>query len=125
MTQSQASGHSPAARKKVEMDRFLPLAAASLALAMVMTAVAPAVASVPPSGALSVSSTNGVTVTHTWTGTILPGANATSNCASLPEALSDVHTVAVSVPAGLYDSLGADFTFRITWDSADNDEILT
>src|SRR5688572_10400580 len=123
MTQSQASGHSPATRKKVEMDRFLPLAAASLAV--VMTAVAPAVASVPPSGDLSVSSTNGVTVTHTWTGTILPGANATSNCASLPEALSDVHTVAVSVPAGLYDSLGADFTFRITWDSADNDEILT
>lgn len=123
MTQSQASGHSPATRKKVEMDRFLPRVAASIA--MLMTAVAPAVASVPPSGALSVSSTNGVTVTHTWTGTILPGANATGDCASLPEALSDVHTVAVSVPAGLYDSLGADFTFRITWDSADNDEILT
>src|SRR5687768_15784631 len=85
----------------------------------------PAAASTPPSGQVTVSSTNGTTVTHTWTGTILPGANATSNCASLPEALSDVHTITIAVPAGLYASLGADFTCPITWPSADDDQILT
>jgi hypothetical protein len=105
------------------MDRSFVLAAACLSL-LVASGV-PAAASTPPIGAVTVSSVDGGTVTHTWTGTILPGANASSNCSSLPEALSDVHTVTIGVPAGLYTSLGADFTFRITWDNADNDEILT
>ncbi len=94
-------------------------------VAALATLAVPVAASTPPSGQVTVSSTNGTTVTHTWTGTILPGANATSNCASLPEALSDVHTITIDVPAGLYASLGADFTFGITWPSADDDEILT
>ncbi|HVF61302.1 MAG TPA: post-COAP-1 domain-containing protein [Thermoanaerobaculia bacterium] len=109
-------------------SRALPrtLTRALLVLVAALAALAaPGAASTPPSGQVTVSSTDGTTVTHTWTGTILPGANATSNCASLPEALSDVHTITIDVPAGLYATLGADFTFRITWPSADDDEILT
>lgn len=107
----------------MRLARFL--SSSAVTAAVLLGAASLALASTPPSGAVTVSSTNGGTVTHTWTGTILPGANASSNCASLPEALSDVHTVTIDVPAGLYDSLGADFLFRITWPSADDDEILT
>ncbi len=106
------------------MVRSHALAFAAAALA-VLTSLAPVVASTPPSGSLAVSSISGDTVTHTWTGTILPGANPTSSCASVPEVLSDVHTITIGVPNGLYDNLAADFTFRITWDDALHDEILT
>lgn len=106
------------------MNRFRTVALSLAAFGGAVLA-APIAASTPPSGAVTVSATDGETVTHTWTGTILPGANATSNCASLPELASDVHTIDITVPAGLYSTLGADFVFRITWPSADDDEILT
>ena len=47
----------------------------------------------------------GQTVQLTWTGTIAPQANPSSDCMSLPTA--DSHTVNISVPNGLYDSLAA------------------
>lgn len=82
-------------------------------------------ASNPPNHEVTVPTTIGQSVTVTWTGTILPGANATSNCTSLPEAASDTHTIGISVPPGAYDSVKAVFTFSITWDDALHDEILT
>src|SRR5688500_14923767 len=92
------------------------LLAACAALAALLV-VSPGTASTPPDGSVPVPSATGQTVTDSWTGTILPGANATSSCNSLPSELSDVHTVSIDVPAGVYGTLTADFTFRITWES--------
>src|SRR5688572_26903406 len=111
------------------------LLAAGAALAALLV-VSSGTASQPPDGSVTVPSANGQTGTYSWTGTILPGANPTSNCASQAQELSDVHTVTIDVPAGVYDTLTADFTFKITWESpvvsgpgvsphAVHDEILT
>jgi hypothetical protein len=66
-----------------------------------------------------------------WSGTALPGANPESDCT--PEsatALNDTHTISVTVPAGVYDTIDATFRFSITWapvstQVAANDLILT
>lgn len=92
-------------------------------------APAPALASNPPAQQVTVPSTAGGTATITWTGTIPPGVNPASDCDSglSPE---DHHTVDISVPAGLYDTLSANATFSIAWtpssgDEVTSDEILT
>jgi hypothetical protein len=87
-------------------------------------------ASTPPTSNVTVPSTIGQTVTVTWTGTIPPGSNATSNCAALADTPAvDQHNSTVSVPAGIYNTLAAQFTFKITWtpvvDPSASDEILT
>jgi hypothetical protein len=87
-------------------------------------------ASMPPTSSVTVPSTIGQTVTVTWTGTIPPGSNATSNCAALADTPAvDQHNSTVSVPAGIYNTLAAQFTFQITWTPVVNlsssDEILT
>jgi uncharacterized repeat protein (TIGR01451 family) len=81
-------------------------------------------ASSPPTSSVTVPSTAGQTVTDTWTGTIPPGANATSSCSGF-ELVSDQHVVTINVPAGTYDTIDANFKFTITWADAGNDEILT
>ena len=98
-----------------------PLAAAALAL----SAAAAAPASTPPTSSVTVPATAGQTVTVTWTGTIQPGANPLSTCAPPSTSVPDEHTIGIDVPAGLYATLDATFTFRITWADAANDEILT
>jgi uncharacterized repeat protein (TIGR01451 family) len=83
-------------------------------------------ASTPPSGSLSVPTTAPQSVTDTWSGSIPAGSNPSSNCAplvGLPAA--DEHDVTITVPAGVYDTLQANFTFNITWANASNDEILS
>jgi hypothetical protein len=107
------------------MARFSLLPAAIVASAGVFLLAGAVSASTPPSGSVTVPASIGATVTHTWTGTILPGANPTSTCASVPEQVTDQHTIAIDVPAGVYDQLKAMFTFSITWPDAINDEILT
>ena len=47
-------------------------------------------ASTPPTSNVTVPSTIGQTVTVTWTGTIPPGSNATSNCAALVDTAADL-----------------------------------
>jgi hypothetical protein len=80
----------------------------------------------PPSSTVTVPSSIGQTVTRIWTGTIPPLTNASSNCAVLADTPAvDQHVSTVSVPAGIYNTLSAKFEFKITWDNADNDEILT
>jgi uncharacterized repeat protein (TIGR01451 family) len=81
-------------------------------------------ASSPPTSSVTVPSTAGQTITDTWTGTILAGANATSSCSGF-QAVSDQHVVTINVPAGTYDTLDANFKFTITWADASFDEILT
>ncbi len=87
-------------------------------------------ASSPATSSVTVPSTLGQTVTINWTGTIPAGSNGTSNCTALADTpLADQHVSTVTVPAGLYNTLGAQFTFKITWtpvvNSSASDEILT
>jgi hypothetical protein len=80
-------------------------------------------ASTPPTDTVTVPTTPGQTVTKSWTGTILPGANPTSSCSGF-EALADDHVVTINVPDPTY-TVPAIFRFTIQWDDAANDEILT
>src|SRR5437868_10315034 len=87
-------------------------------------------ASTPATDSITVPSTIGQTVTVTWTGTIPPGSNPASNCVTVADTpLSDQHVSTVIVPAGVYSTLAAKFTFKITWTPVVNinssDEILT
>lgn len=83
-------------------------------------------ASDPPTSVITVPSSVGQTVTVTWTGEIPPLVNGTSDCANLADTpLVDQHMPTVNVPAGIYSTVKAKFTFNIIWPNADNDEILT
>src|SRR5256886_5436285 len=87
-------------------------------------------ASTPATDSITVPSTIGQTVTVTWTGTIPPGSNPASSCVTVADTpLSDQHVSTVIVPAGVYSTLAAKFTFKITWTPVVNinssDEILT
>ena len=62
---------------------------------------------------------------RSWTGTIPAGANATSSCATTPDAVEDHHATTVTVPAGVYGIVRAQFKFTVTWTGSGNDEILT
>jgi hypothetical protein len=87
-------------------------------------------ASMPPTSNITVPSTVGQTVSVTWTGTIPPLANATSDCTALADLpAADTHTSTINVPAGVYNTVSAQFRFNITWtpvvDPSASDEILT
>jgi uncharacterized repeat protein (TIGR01451 family) len=95
-----------------------------------LVAMGTARASTPPTGSVTVPSTINQTVTDTWTGSIPAGANATSDCSGFPDPVLDHHLIQVNVPAGVYSTLNASFTFTIDWtpvsgDETTNDEILT
>jgi hypothetical protein len=84
-----------------------------------------AAGSVPPASTVTVPTTAGQ-VTDTWTGTIMPGVNATSDCSAPFEPVSDLHEVTINVPPGTYDTIDAQFKFTITWAAdSSSDEILT
>ena len=83
-------------------------------------------ASDPATSNITVPSSAGQTVTVTWAGSIPPLTNATSDCAVFADTPTvDQHLSTVSVPNGLYNTINAKFTFRISWANPDNDEILT
>ena len=83
-------------------------------------------ASTPPGGNITVPTSVGQTVTDTYRGTIPAGSNATSDCKSLADTPAvDQHSETIKVPAGVYNTLNAEFTFSVTWSNASNDEILT
>lgn len=80
----------------------------------------------PESQVVVVPTEAGETKTVGWTGTIDPGTNQNSNCDQpLGVSPSDVHTLDVQVPDGTYDRVRVTFEFKIVWDNASNDEILT
>ena len=84
-----------------------------------------AAGSVPPASTVTVPNSAGQ-ITDTWTGTIMPGANATSDCSTPFEPVSDLHEVTIDVPPGTYDTIDAQFRFSITWAAeSSSDEILT
>ena len=76
-------------------------------------------------------STVGQSATVSWTGTIPPGSHGTSDCATVSgDPTVDHHGIELTVPAGIYSSVTASFSFSITWtpgtpteDTAD--EVLT
>jgi len=73
-----------------------------------------------------VPSSTGQNVVINWTGSIPPLVNGASDCSRLADTPAvDQHVSTVSVPTGIYNSLNAKFTFKITWPNADNDEVLT
>src|ERR1700730_11016122 len=88
-------------------------------------------ASTPPTDSITVPSSPGQTVSVTWTGTIPPFNNNTSDCARFAgTAVVDQHVSTVIVPAGVYNNLDAFFKFKISWipstgQETTNDEILT
>ena len=115
-------------RQRRSLGLFLVLAALLALAASGLPAVTSAArASTPASSTLTVSPTPGpgTAVPASWTGTVLAGANATSEC-TLPtdEAVQDEHTVEVVVP-----DMGKDVSysvkFEITWEDDNQDLILT
>jgi hypothetical protein len=88
-------------------------------------------ASTPATDSITVPSTPGRTVTVTWTGTIPPLNNNTSDCAMFAGTpVVDQHVSTVVVPPGVYNSVDAYFKFKISWipstgQETTNDEILT
>ena len=111
------------------ISTLLSLAVALAAATTFAFAVASAGASTPPAGSVAVPATAGQTATDTWSGTIAPGANPTSDCNG-GTSIADEHDVTVSVPSGAYGTVDAAFAFSISWqpgtpteDTAD--EVLT
>ena len=84
-------------------------------------------AATPATSNPTVPGSAGQKVVVTWTGDIPPLANGASDCTNLADTPAvDQHVSTINVPAGLYNSVNAKFTFSIEWDeSAGNDEILT
>jgi len=84
-------------------------------------------ASNPPTSNVTVPGSGGQKIEVTWSGEIPAGASATSDCSNLADTpLADQHVSTINVPANLYNSVNAKFTFHIEWDAnAGNDEILT
>lgn len=83
-------------------------------------------ASNPAMSNIAVPSTSGQMVVINWTGSIPPLVNGTSDCSRLADSPAvDQHVSTVNVPAGIYNSLNAKFTFNVTWPDSGNDEILT
>src|SRR6266568_4327944 len=84
--------------------------------ALLLMAAASAGGSTPGSGSVTVPSTTGQTVTDSWTGTILPASHGTSDCNTVAGDPSvDHHLITVTVPAGIYSTLNAFFTFSTSW----------
>src|SRR5258705_2219986 len=86
--------------------------------------------STPATSMVTVPSIGGQTVTVTWTGTIPPLANATSDCTTFADSPAvDQHLSPVNVPAGTYSLVSAQFRFKITCapliSANASDEILT
>jgi hypothetical protein len=84
----------------------------------------------PATSNITVPSTPGQTVSVTWTGSIPPGSNPSSDCTALADTPAvDQHVSTVNVPAGVYNTVSAQFTFKIDWtpvvDPSASDEILT
>jgi uncharacterized repeat protein (TIGR01451 family) len=116
------------ARPGVSAVRGPSIFRAFVAAALVLGGIGVSVsqASTPASSSATVPTSAGQTITDTWTGSIPAGTNPSSNCGPLAGTpAADQHLVTVNVPAGVYETLQANFTFNITWGDASNDEILT
>ncbi|MGH3443430.1 MAG: sialidase family protein, partial [Nitriliruptorales bacterium] len=93
------------------------------AIALVLGFAAPSLASDPEAHEASVPTAVGKEVTLEWTGTIPPGANSSSECSD--DALSDRHTIELSVPSGLYSRVRVAMEATIAYDGPATDVIVT
>jgi len=96
-------------------------AAVAFAVSLVLTA------SVPVASAqhqVAVPTAPGESVTVSWDGTVLPGANTSSECGQITDLGADSHVVSLSVADGLYDTVSVTATATITYTGA-NDLIVT
>ncbi len=73
---------------------------------------------------VTVPTSVGQVVTVTWQGTVLPGANATSDCSGTLAVVADAHDVNVLVPAGTYSQVAVAATVSIAF-QGNADLILT
>jgi hypothetical protein len=73
---------------------------------------------------VTVPTTPGETVTVTWEGTVLPGANPTSECGLPTDLGADTHEVELAVPDGAYDQVAVVATATVSYDGP-NDLIVT
>jgi hypothetical protein len=64
---------------------------------------------------VTVPTVAGQTVTVRWNGTVLPGANADSECANSGSASTDEHIVNIAVPSGTYSGVSVDASATITF----------
>ncbi|MCA1712205.1 MAG: hypothetical protein LC789_11435 [Actinobacteria bacterium] len=107
--------------------RAVGLAATVALLAGLAAVAAPSVATTP--SGLTIPSSPGQKVTATFSGTIPAGVNANSDCTGAPASTISENTIAINVPAGVYDAVDADTVFQITWSpvvtGTTSDEILT
>jgi hypothetical protein len=96
-------------------------------LAVFLTVVALAVIVAPPvsqaQDQVTVPTAVGQTVTTTWQGTTLPGANPTSDCSGTAVG-ADAHEIDLVVPAGTYASVAVVATATISFSGA-NDLVVT
>jgi hypothetical protein len=73
---------------------------------------------------VTVPTTVGQTVTVSWQGTVLPGANTSSECGQATDIGADTHAIDIAVPAGTYDSVSVQGTATIDYQGS-NDLIVT
>jgi hypothetical protein len=96
-------------------------AALAFAASLVLTASVPATLAL---GEITVPTVPGQTVAVSWTGTVLPGVNASSACTQVTDVGADRHQETIAVPAGTYSSVNVTATASITFAGA-NDLIVT
>jgi len=72
---------------------------------------------------LTVPTTVGQTVTVSWQGTVLPGANASSECGQATDLGADSHAIDIAVPPGTYDQVTVEGTATVSYDGP-NDLIV-
>jgi hypothetical protein len=82
---------------------------------VVAVAVAVLVSASQAQEQLTVPTTPGEKVTVTWEGTVLPGANTSSEC-DPADPNADVHEVDLAVPEGTYDQVAVQATATISYD---------
>lgn len=106
----------------MKVDKRIALAGVLVAAgaAVVVAVFAPAGEAAEP---VTVPTAAGQTVTVSWQGTILPGANTSSEC-SAGSLGADTHDVEILVPAGTYDQVTVQATATIAY-SGPNDVIVT
>lgn len=73
---------------------------------------------------VTVPTAPGETVTVQWEGTVLPGANPSSECGQPTDAGADTHEIDLIVPEGTYDQVSVLATAAISYDGP-NDLIVT
>lgn len=97
------------------------VAAAFFATSLVLTASVPVAVAQEQ---VAVPTTPGDSVTVTWEGTVLPGANTSSECGQATDLGADSHVVHLTVPDGLYETVSVTATATISYSGA-NDLIVT